>query len=584
MRHPSFPYFSLFIPFLLFFASISIAADTLNNGTHDEWVKIEVERLPDLNTPRSGHFTFCINGEYVVMGGHTSGFVPTATAEYYLDGTWHQIPMVYKHDQGFAVQLSSGKVMIGGGHEQDLGIGQIYSVEMYDPVTRQFDGFGCMNTKRTIFCGTEIDSGRVVISGNWYHNDDIELWDGQQTFTHVKEVTQSRSYPFIFRTAHDNVVIFSVHDTRMDMYHDSIIVDRLIGKPYTPELFRQWKPLHIQMTFCSYQSFIGDETKNDYAYLFPVTDTTGQVAIAQLRGEVFSLLATDGTIPMRDEQWREHFGDTTDSTYNGEIQWLTPVIAHRQAQRAYLVGTSKDPYGRIAILYVLTIDYAHTPATLTLGFTDPQPDAGFSTPILTADGNLLMTGGLHGTNFQPFASVLLLRVGQHSTHPSSTDSYLSTFLYCLLFALFSFLIIYMYMRARKKQQHMEALSPKGEDKEEPDDTPTDLTEFMNQIRQFIEQEQLYLKPDLKVSNIATALNTSTRRVSDCINSCQNGSFSSFINSYRIEHAKRLLREQPYKKISIVWRESGFASETNFFRTFKAFTDMTPTEWIQQKDQ
>ena len=140
------------------------------------------------------------------------------------------------------------------------------------------------------------------------------------------------------------------------------------------------------------------------------------------------------------------------------------------------------------------------------------------------------------------------------------------------------------MRARKKQQHMEALSPKGEDKEEPDDTPTDLTEFMNQIRQFIEQEQLYLKPDLKVSNIATALNTSTRRVSDCINSCQNGSFSSFINSYRIEHAKRLLREQPYKKISIVWRESGFASETNFFRTFKAFTDMTPTEWIQQKDQ
>lgn len=51
-------------------------------------VKMEVQRLPDLNIPRAGHAVFVVNGELTVVGGHTSGFVPTATAEYYSGGEW----------------------------------------------------------------------------------------------------------------------------------------------------------------------------------------------------------------------------------------------------------------------------------------------------------------------------------------------------------------------------------------------------------------------------------------------------------------------------------------------------------------
>jgi len=40
-------------------------------------VRIELEQLPGLNIPRAGHQVFCANGEYVVAGGHTNGFVPT---------------------------------------------------------------------------------------------------------------------------------------------------------------------------------------------------------------------------------------------------------------------------------------------------------------------------------------------------------------------------------------------------------------------------------------------------------------------------------------------------------------------------
>ena len=71
-------------------------------------VKIEAERLPDLNIPRSAHAAFCANGEVTVVGGHTKGFVPTPTAEYLKDGKWQVVPMVYCHDDGVWIVVLAG--------------------------------------------------------------------------------------------------------------------------------------------------------------------------------------------------------------------------------------------------------------------------------------------------------------------------------------------------------------------------------------------------------------------------------------------------------------------------------------------
>ena len=171
-------------------------------------VKIQPEQMPSLNTPRSGHHTLCVNGEITVFGGHTSGFVPTRTAEYFKDGAWHQMDMVYTHDAGSALILKSGKVLLSGGFERGLGIGQSHEVEMYDPKTHTFDGFGCLDTKRASHTQVELDHGKVVIAGNWYHEDAIEIYDGDITFTNVKKVSQQRTLTNVFRIAPDDVIIF----------------------------------------------------------------------------------------------------------------------------------------------------------------------------------------------------------------------------------------------------------------------------------------------------------------------------------------------------------------------------------------
>ena len=61
-------------------------------------IRMEAERLPDMNIPRYGFNVFCQNGEPIVIGGHTSGFVLTPTAEYFKDGEWHLLQTVYLHD------------------------------------------------------------------------------------------------------------------------------------------------------------------------------------------------------------------------------------------------------------------------------------------------------------------------------------------------------------------------------------------------------------------------------------------------------------------------------------------------------
>ena len=81
-------------------------------------VRIQPERLPNLNIPRYSHATFLVNGELTVAGGHTSGFIPTPTAEYLKDGEWHVLQMVYIHDDGVCVPMSNGKVLLAASKKQ----------------------------------------------------------------------------------------------------------------------------------------------------------------------------------------------------------------------------------------------------------------------------------------------------------------------------------------------------------------------------------------------------------------------------------------------------------------------------------
>ena len=531
-------------------------------------VKIEAERLPDLNVPRCAHSLLLVNGEPTVIGGHTTNFVPTATIEYFKDGKWTQLPSAFTHDGGFAVQLSSGQVLIGGGHERNLGIGQSFEVELYDPLSRTCEGFGSLDTKRALASAIALDGNRAIITGNWYHDDAIEMYDGKGGFIPVKTTNCSRAYPYILRTAKDDAIIFTGFDSKgQRTFHP--VIDRLHGEAYHEPLLEEWGAFS-QFVMQSTSAFIGDESKDDYSYLLLVENEQGQVAIARVTNGEFSLLPTDVPVPMT-SQW-------------GNIFYSSQIFVDQKIHRAYLLGTDPEkcclhPKLDSARVYVLTIDYATAPARLTLGYTDVLGDFDITFTLMTADGDLMMVGGVPTqNNFKPTTATRLLHVSPHAqAAKAGLPWWLWVFVILPIVALTA--LLFVLLRRRKSTTMIEtpAVAPSEEIQETPD-AGMGYSELMHRICQVMAEQQLYLNPNLKIADIASALGSSRTVISNCINSQRDCSFPQFVNAYRIAHAQRLLHDQPDLKISEVGMASGFSSEASFYRIFKTITGTTPTDW------
>ena len=120
---------------------------------------------------------------------------------------------------------------------------------------------------------------------------------------------------------------------------------------------------------------------------------------------------------------------------------------------------------------------------------------------------------------------------------------------------------------------------KAEEESAPEKTYPDLQE---RIVKLMEEEQLFRKPDLRLTDIATRLHTNTTYISACINSQMGLSFPRFVTQYRIRYAQEQMMRFPDKKLSSIIYEAGFASENSFFRSFKAETGCTPAEWKQRQ--
>lgn len=517
-------------------------------------VKIEAKQMPDLNIARAGHVLFYANDELTVAGGHTDGFVPSPTAEYLKEGEWHPLQMVYNHDNALAIVLRNGKVLLAGGSSEPIGIGQTFLSELYDPKSHTFDGFNSMQHKRTLASALELDSGQVVIAGNWYHQDGIEVFDSRlRRFHYLRNVNTSRATPIILQTAPDDALIFGNNSYRGDTLHTAYAY-QLKGDSIHIPLFDTWHPLHT----CRNVSAIGKQ--GDYTYLFPVYNQEGQVAIATYQKGDFSLLSTFVPIPMK--------------ALNHVIEYNFNILVDQQSQRAYLLGCNQDfhksPNNPIQY-YILAIDYAQAlkgkPAPLTLYYTQPITGAIDAPPLLTPEGDIVMAGGfLNGSNFTPSKSVWLIPFGTYEEKAETAKIPWAWLIPLVLLFVGWFFFLFIFREKESKQPAANQDSGCN-------------TLLIERIRELIENKKLFLNSELKITDIADTLGIHRNIVSDAINSQTGFSFNQYISNYRVEHAKSLLRQDPNKKLSSISAESGFANEQSFFRTFKAITGKTPKEWI-----
>ena len=375
--------------------------------------------------------------------------------------------------------------------------------------------------------------------------DAIACYDGRSKVQHVKDVAQGRSNPYILPIADDDAIIFG-HEDVYGQLPDTVWVDRVKGGAFRVPLLEQWRPVYTDQPFSS------DACRIDaHTYLLAATNDSGQLGFVVVRDTVFTLLPTTAPVPMQSQY--------------GTVFYKGPVVTDRQHHRGYVVGVDSLCHHQ----FVLAIDYARQPATLTLYHTDSIDNATVAIPVVTPEGDLILAGGSPDNNYKPLSAVWLYHFATPlSSHPSPHTSRWPWLVLCGIgLAALAYIIIYI---RRKRKQDADSIPP------------TDDEELMQRICQLIELDQRYLTARLRQSDIALELGVSVAALSRCIDSQRHCTFAQLIAEYRVRHAQQLLAEQPDMKLSSLIAASGFTSESTFFRTFKAVTGLSPKAMIKRE--
>jgi AraC-like DNA-binding protein len=101
----------------------------------------------------------------------------------------------------------------------------------------------------------------------------------------------------------------------------------------------------------------------------------------------------------------------------------------------------------------------------------------------------------------------------------------------------------------------------------------------------MENEKPFIDGDLTIQKLAEKLSIPANHLSQTINERLGQTFSDFVNSYRVEAAKRKLVDPAFRHLSVlgIAEAVGFNSKSSFNSVFKKHTKMTPSEFRNQNN-
>ena len=381
---------------------------------------LQYERIADMKTARMGHQIFPSGNGFVVVGGHTTNFELTKTAELYENGQWKDISISNPHDGAFTVTLSDGRVMVGGGFSSKNGVGQSKATDIYNPQTKTFTAGPDMTVARA-YCKAVAIGDKVYVSGNWYADDKVmDCYDGS-SFKAVGDM-DDRSNPYLFYDKENNVYSVSpcgIKGADFGFYTDPDGNKALSGDVYVPSenktyyyrfwFYSEWVPLSLpteaRVEDNAY-TYEGDHyfvvlTKNGDQYL--LTEPCADL------GKTFVYNKFD--IPSRHP------------VTNAVINYRGTVYSNEAKGEYYLIGSS----GTVPNQTVHIISYNYSTGNWTIasasGFTYDLMSGGWT---LLKDGRLACTGGGIDSNFNAQKYAYLFTpptAGESSSGTSTTADY-----------------------------------------------------------------------------------------------------------------------------------------------------------------
>lgn len=110
--------------------------------------------------------------------------------------------------------------------------------------------------------------------------------------------------------------------------------------------------------------------------------------------------------------------------------------------------------------------------------------------------------------------------------------------------------------------------------------PSGLKEKGAWLKRIMEANSYYRDPDLSLTSLAEKLGSTSHELSWIINTILKKSFSDFVNEYRARDVIIKMQDAAYDHITLlgIAFESGFNSQSTFYRTFKQLTGKSPVDY------
>jgi AraC-like DNA-binding protein len=118
----------------------------------------------------------------------------------------------------------------------------------------------------------------------------------------------------------------------------------------------------------------------------------------------------------------------------------------------------------------------------------------------------------------------------------------------------------------------------------PGALPAELLPWRDKLLRLMADERPWLEPELTLNELAQRLRTHPALLSKVINAGCGQNFNDFVNTYRVQEARRKLADPRFGHYSLVGvaLESGFNSKSTFNRVFKKLLGQAPSEVMRPK--
>ena len=361
---------------------------------------LKYEKIADMKTARMGHQVFPSGNGFVVVGGHTTDFQLTKTAEIYQNGKWTDIAINNPHDGAFSVILDDGRVMVGGGFSSKNGVGQSKVTDIYDPKTQTFTAGPDMTVARA-YSKAVLLNGKVYVNGNWYADNTVmDCYDGS-SFKSVGKML-GFSLPYIFtskngviwtwsRQSCDHGEVFEFGTTK-EGYAGLKFDEFLVSSGSTGTYLFTGLAVNVPINLSDDVRPSNSYSPSQDEYFFLTKNSDGDYKLN------YTSISTDQIGTYKLEIPKVYPNTQTAIDYRGS------VFVNDSKNEVYLIGASGTSSNQT--VYLMSFNYSN-------GYWTIAKAEGFSHNLMSGawtllnDGRLACTGGSINSNFdaQKFAYI-----------------------------------------------------------------------------------------------------------------------------------------------------------------------------------